>query len=307
MRAQKRFSKTLLLAVLCCTLPAVAFMSTASALNPAPIPDPVPGSYGLEATKKQPPPTTGATISIPGSGASFSNSPITVSGICPNDLLVQIYNNGVMVGAVNCQGGSFSLQVSLFPGQNELSAIVYDSLGQAGPESNIVSVIYNDVNFVAFGAFITLTSNFGRRATAPGATLTWPLQLSGGSGPYAFSIDWGDGTPADLKSQSVAGDLEISHVYKQSGLYRVTVKVTDVNGMSAFLQLLAVANGNVTTTSVSADGSSEVPAASGSKVMWIPTLVSLILLIPAYFVGRRSQLFSLRKKMERDVANFKSD
>lgn len=307
MRAQKLFVRTLQLAVLCCAVQLAAFAPTVSALNPAPIPDPIPGSYGLEATKRQPPPTTGATISIPGSGASFSSSPITVSGICPNDLLVQIYNNGVMVGAVNCTGGSFSLQVSLFPGQNELSAIVYDSLGQAGPESSIVTVNYNDVNFVAFGAFITLTSNFGRRATAPGATLNWPLQLSGGSGPYAFSIDWGDGTPADLKSQPVAGDIEISHVYKQSGLYRVTVKVTDVNGMSAFLQLLAVANGNVTTTSVSADGNGETPVAGSAKVMWVPTVVSGILLIPAYFVGRRSQLFSLRKKMERDVANFKGD
>ena len=90
----------------------------ASALTPLPIPEPKPGSHGLEATKKQAPPTQGATITTPGNGASFTTSPVTVNGICPNGLLVQVYNNGVMVGSVMCAGGSFSVQVSLFAGIN---------------------------------------------------------------------------------------------------------------------------------------------------------------------------------------------
>ncbi|RYF29241.1 MAG: hypothetical protein EOO17_02090 [Chloroflexi bacterium] len=92
---------------------------------------------------------------------------------------MQILNNGVMVGSVMCSNGSFTLQVSLFAGTNELSALVYDDLDQAGPVSNIVTVTYNDTRFTAFGSLITLTSSYGRRSAAAGGPLSWPLQLSG--------------------------------------------------------------------------------------------------------------------------------
>jgi len=87
------------------------------------------------------------------------------------------------VGAINCTTGSFSLQVSLFTGQNDLTTVQFDDLGQAGPQGNTVTVSYNNASFAAFGTLITLTSNYGRRAANPGQTLTWPLLLSGGTGP----------------------------------------------------------------------------------------------------------------------------
>ncbi len=283
-----------LLAVLLCVHPVYA------AINQIPTPEPKPGSYGLEATKKKAPPTTGATITTPGNGASFATSPITVSGICQNDLLVQVYNNGVMVGSTMCKGGSFSVQVSLFAGTNELTAIVYDEIDQAGPVSNSVTVNYTDTSFTAFGALITLTSSYGRRSAAAGSELSWPLQLSGGTGPYAFSIDWGDGSAAELKSQALAGLVTISHTYKKAGIYQVNIKVTDVNGVSAFLQVIAVANGKVDSTTA-ASTSKDAPTVI-TKVIWIPALIALLLLIPTYWIGRRSQLVSLQHKMlkERD-------
>ncbi len=283
-----------------CLLAALLFTRPASAITQIPTPEPKPGSYGLEATKKKASPTVGATITTPGNGASFATSPITVSGICQNDLLVQVYNNGVMVGSTMCKGGSFSVQVSLFAGTNELTAIVYDEIDQAGPVSNSVTVNYTDTSFTAFGALITLTSSYGRRSAAAGSELSWPLQLSGGTGPYAFSIDWGDGSAAELKSQALAGLVTISHTYKKAGIYQVNIKVTDVNGVSAFLQLIAVANGKVDSTTA-ASTSKDAPTTI-TKVIWIPALVALLLLIPTYWIGRRSQLVSLQHKMlkERD-------
>ncbi len=271
--------------------------STASALTPLPTPDPIPGSFGLEATKTQDPPTTGATITTP-AGGSFSSSPITVSGICPTGLMVQLHNNGVMVGAVMCQNGSFSIEVSLFAGTNELEAIVYDDLDQAGPASNKVTVTYTDTNLTAFGELVTLTSSYGRRSAAVNTQLEWPLQLSGGTGPYAFSIDWGDGSDAQLVSQSLAGVVGINHTYKQAGIYQVNVRVTDTNGVSAFLQVIAVSNGQVDASQQQATDDKD----SGPRVtvLWIPAAVALILLFPAYWLGRRSQLVSLRKKMEKE-------
>lgn len=286
-----------------CLLMVSVMSQTAGALNQIPTPDPKPGSFGVEATKTQAPPTQGATITTPGNGASFSTSPITVSGICPNGLLVQIYNNGVMVGAVVCQGGSFSLQVSLFAGTNELSATVYDDLYQAGPVSNITTINYTDTQFAAFGSLITLTSSYGRLAAATGSQLNWPLQLSGGTGPYAFSIDWGDGSSAVLKSQSLAGVVTISHAYKKAGIHQVNVKATDVNQVSAFLQVVAVASGKVDDSASSTE--KKQATTTPTKILWEPAAVALVLLVPAYWLGRKSQLVSLRNKMLKDRDKYK--
>jgi len=281
----------------------LAAVQPASAITPLPTPEPKPGSYGLEATKTQPAPTVGASISTPGNGASFTTSPTTVNGICPTGLLVQVYNNNVMVGSVMCVNNSFSLQVSLFAGTNELSATVFDDLEQAGPVSNIVSVTYTDTRFTAFGALVTLTSSYGRRSAAATSELVWPLQLSGGSGPYAFSIDWSDGGSTELKSQSLAGLVPISHVYKKAGIYQVNVKVTDVNGVSAFLQVIALANGQVDAAAEkTGDGDAKVT----TKVLWIPAAIALALLVPTYWLGRRSQLVSLRNKLLKDRDNYKA-
>jgi hypothetical protein len=271
----------------------------AAQLTPIPEPDPIPGSYGLEATKPQEPPEVGARISTPASGASFTTSPISVSGICPDGLLVQVYNNGVMVGAVVCENGSFRLDVSLFAGVNELTAIVFDELDQTGPASNTVTVNYNDTNFTAFGELITLTSSYGRRSAPAGNQLSWPLQLSGGTGPYAFSIDWGDGSSVELKSQSLAGVVSINHVYKQAGIHRLNVRVTDSNGVSAFLQTIAVANGQV-DSSIAGGSDGDTNTTPVVRVLWIPAAIGLALLIPTFWLGRRSQVVSLRNKMLKD-------
>ena len=267
------------------------------AINQLPTPQPKPGSYGLEATKKQAPPTQAATITTPGSGASYATSPITVSGVCQTDLLVQVYNNGVMVGAVMCANGSFSMQVSLFAGTNELTAIMYDDLEQAGPVSNIVTVTYNDTRFTAFGQLVTLTSSYGRRSAAAGAELTWPLQLTGGVGPYAFSIDWGDASKAELKSQSLAGVVGIAHTYKRAGIYPVNIRVTDSNGVSAFLQVIAVSSGKVDATTAGAGSANTNDQAPRVVWMWIPAAASVALLAPTFWLGRQSQVVSLRNKM----------
>jgi len=284
---------------------ALSFSTSAPAHAITPLPDPSPtaSSYGISGEKPQPPPTTTATVTTPNNGASFSDSPITVTGLCTQGLVVQVYDNGVFVGSVNCTSGSFSIQVTLFTGTNDINAIQYDDLSQASPDSNHITVNYNNSSFSAFGTLITLTSNYGRRAADPGSTLTWPLLLSGGNGPYAFSIDWGDGK-TDLKSQSVTGEVDISHVYNQSGIYKVVVKVTDTNGVTAFLQLVAVANGKPTGSTSGSSGGGKNTTTVVTKVVWIPAVVTMVLLLPAFWLGRRSELVSIHRRMERDLTKY---
>ena len=278
----------------------LAYGAPAYALNPLPTPDAQPGSYGVEAIKRQAPPTRGATITTPGNGASFSESPITVNGICPTGLLVQLYNNDVMVGSVMCENGNFSVEVSLFAGANELYALVFDDIDQEGPKSNVVTVNYTDTNFTAFGELVTLTSSYGRRSAAANAPLVWPLQLSGGTGPYAFSIDWGVGSDTQLMSQSLAGLVNINHIYKRAGIYQVNVRATDANDVSAYIQLIAVSSGKV-DAAASADDGNKTPTPR-PQILWAPAAASFGLLLPTFWLGRRSQLVSLRNKMlkERD-------
>lgn len=261
-------------------------------------------SFGVEMTIPGPPPTQGATITVPSNGQSFSELPITVAGLCPKDLLVKVLVNDVFAGSMYCTNGTFSLLVSLYTGQNDIKALVYDNLDQAGPESNTVSVTFNNARFSAFGTLITLTSAFARRAAAPGSTLTWPLILSGGTGPYAFSIDWGDGTPPELKSQAFAGNIDIQHVYKNAGVYQVVVKATDANGVSAFLQLTAVATGSpvggVTVEQEAKGGTTIIQ----KELLWQPAAVMLLLAVAAFWLGRRFELAELRKQIERDAEKY---
>jgi hypothetical protein len=221
--------------------------------------------------------------------------------------LVELHNNGVMVGATMCVDGRFSLQVSLFSGQNELVAFVYDDTDQLGPESNRVTITYNNTNFSAFGELITLTSTYSRRAESIKRQLTWPLQLSGGTGPYALTVDWGDGSASDLRSLTSAGLFNIAHAYERAGIYIVNVKVVDKNGVSAFLQLVAVANGEATASPAEEQAKLAAQNSDGWRILWIPVAFILLILPLSYWLGRRSQLVSLRAKLDKERDNYQNE
>lgn len=256
------------------------------------------GSVGLEGRINTAPPTTGATISFPRDGTTISDLPVTVTGICPNGLLVKIFKNNVFAGSAQCTNGSFSIQIDLFSGRNELVARVYDDLDQPGPDSNIVVVTFpfagsNNVNR------ISLTSAFAKRGANPGQTLSWPITLTGGTGPYAITVDWGDGKPADIISQAFPGNFNITHIYDAPGVYNVVIRATDKDGNIAFLQLVGVANGPAGQAGSGADGKND-PATTvvQTKVLWQPVAITLPLLFTSFWLGKRYELFVLRKRLD---------
>lgn len=259
-----------------------------AATNPAP----QSGSIGLEGTISSAPPTRGATIAVPGNGSIVSAVPITVSGLCPTGLLVKIFDNGVFVGSALCTNGSYSLQIDLFGGRNDLVARVYDALDQAGPDSNTVTVTFNNAQFLQFGTPLSLTSPYAERGAPPGTQLTWPVILNGGTGPYALSVDWGDGTSPDLMSVTTPGTVTLKHVYKTAGVYTVIVKATDKNGSAAFLQLVGQATGaiqnnkNGTTTIIQ------------TQTSWWPFAVMVPLLLLSFWLGGQHKVHRLRREFE---------
>jgi len=257
------------------------------------------GSIGLQGEISQAAPTQAATITVPSNGASFSSLPITVSGLCPANLLIKIFSNNVFVGSTFCSNGSYSLQVDLFNGQNQLVARDYDALDQAGPDSNTVNVTFNDVQFAEFGTHVELTSAFAERGAPPNQELDWPVILSGGTGPYAVSVDWGDGSPSTLFSQAASGTFTIKHSYKSSGIYTVIIKATDKNNGTAFLQVIAVASGAGQNNAKGGTSSSLTQV----KVLWWPALLMIPLIVSTFWVGRRYELYVLRKQLEKERDN----
>ncbi len=285
----------LILAVLAVTV------VTQSVFAAAPLPqNPQNGSVGLQGTISAPPPTTGATISLPRGGQSFTAVPIDVSGICPKGLLVKLFKNNVFSGSQQCDSGSFSIKTDLFTGTNELLAKVYDSLDQPGPDSNTVIVSFND-NRQGAGARVTLTSDYAKRGANPGDSLGWPIILSGGEGPYAISTDWGDGKAPDLKSQQFPGTFNTQHVYDNPGVYNIVIKATDKNGTSAFLQLVGIANGALGQDVAAASKKDDTSATQTPKarIVWQPAAFSIPFIFSTFWLGKRYELRMLRKKIER--------
>ncbi len=272
------------------------FAANASAAS---VQNPQDGAIGVEGKIPSNPPTTAATITTPRNGDNFSSIPVTVNGLCTAGLLVKIFANNVFVGSAQCQGGSYSIQVDLFSGRNDLVARIFDSLDQGGPDSNIATVNFNDTQFNPFGgSLITLTSNYAARGANPGQKLSWPVILSGGTAPYAISVDWGDGKPADLISTQFTGTIDLSHVYDKAGIYKVIVKATDKNGLSAFLQLVATANGAVTSSSTSSGNNSNTQKTTINRVLWAPAAVSIPLIFVSFWLGQRYELATLRRHLE---------
>jgi hypothetical protein len=260
------------------------------------------GSIGIEGTIISPAPTNPATIAIPTNGQEFTDLPITVSGLCVDGLLVKVFKNNIFSGSAECQNGSYSVQIDLFIGVNELVARVYDSLDQAGPDSNLVTVTFSDSRQGA-GPRVSLSSNFAKRGANPGSTLTWPIILSGGIGPYAVSVDWGDGKEPDLISLAFPGPFDIEHVYDNPGIYNIIIKATDNNGGVAFLQLVGVANGPL-SQDLGDPAEGEGPERVVTRIIWQPAAFLIPFLISIFWLGKRYELHVLRKRIERGERPF---
>lgn len=282
---------------------AFAITSIANAQVSPPPENPQGGAIGMQGSISSPPPSEAATIAVPSNGQTFTSLPITVSGLCPagDDLIIKLFKNGIFSGSAACENGSYSIQTDLFIGENELVARVFDALDQAGPDSNVVTVTYEDDSVGAVGR-PTLSSNYAKRGANPGETLVWPIDLSGGQGPYAFSVDWGDGTSPDLFSREFPGSFDIEHVYERPGVYNIIIKATDANGSPAFLQLVGVANGPLSQEDVGEPV--DTAATTTTRILWQPAAILIPFILSTFWLGKRYELKRIQNKIERGERPF---
>lgn len=87
------------------------------------------------------PPTVGADITFPTTNTTTKSPEIKVTGTCPTQLLVAIYNNGIFAGSSVCtNAGDYAITIQLTVGVNILQSQDYDGLNQPGPATGQVHI-----------------------------------------------------------------------------------------------------------------------------------------------------------------------
>jgi hypothetical protein len=255
-------------------------------------PGPESRSISLTGTVPGKPPTVAPTIQAPTDGRRFSTSPVTVLGSCPKGTLVEIFKNNIFAGSTVCtEAGTYTMEIDLLIGANTLLARVYDDLNQAGPDSNLVNVFYDllpsqsggiiPINFG--GPQIILSTDAVFRGTFPGQELSMPLTLLGGTPPFAFNIQWGDGKN-NVVSKNNNAAFSTAHVFQKAGTYQVSVQATDADGRVAFLSVAAIVNGQPdAVASGNGNGASSGTLAS-ILALW-PLYVSLVAVVLSFWFG----------------------
>jgi hypothetical protein len=269
---------------------------SASAVSPPP----QGGSVGLAGVMPGKPPTVAATIRTPTNQQRFSTSPVTVAGSCPADTLVELFKNDIFAGSTTCTpGGTYTLEVDLLIGQNLLVARVYDALNQAGPDSNIVTIFYDALPNQAgaltpldFGGDqLLLNTDAVFRGIFPEKELSIPIDILGGTPPYAINVQWGDSTNKVIpRNDNLA--FKASHIYKKPGTYQVSIQASDAGGRVAFLTVASIVNGqpsivNSTTSSPS--------STSALLVLW-PLYVGAFAVVISFWLGERREKHILMKR-----------
>ena len=269
---------------------------TASAASPPP----EGGSIGLSGTMPAKPPTVAATIQQPTNGQRFSSTPITVVGTCPADTLVEIFKNDIFAGSTTCSpGGSYTLEIDLLIGQNTLVARVYDALNQAGPDSNTVTVFYDALPAQASaltpldfgGDQLLLNTDAVFRGVFPEKEMSIPIDILGGTPPYAINVQWGDSTNKVIPRNDNL-TFRANHIYKKPGTYQVSIQATDAGGRVAFLTVASIVNGQpdiVNSTTASAATTNKL------LVLW-PLYAGAFAVVVSFWLGERREKQILMKR-----------
>lgn len=271
----------------------VGVLLTISTVSAGATPGPSGGSVGLTGIMPGPAPKTAATIAVPGNGESFTTTPITVRGNCPQGTLVEIYKNDIFAGSTECDStGNYSVSIDLLIGQNQLVARVYNALNEPGPDSNIVNVTYNALPFQGSpiaalnlgGNQLVLNTNAVYRGTFPGQQMTMPINILGGVPPYAINVQWGD-SKNSVVPRSNNLQFDVNHTYDSAGTYQITIQGSDSQGRVAFLTVAAIVNGQGGVATTSSSNSKPI----NKLLMLWPLYTTMLAAVASFWMGERRE------------------
>jgi hypothetical protein len=255
------------------------------------------GSIGLTGVVPGKPPKTGATIEVPTNGQRFSATPITVSGKCPENTLVEIFKNDIFAGSTTCSStGSYTLEIDLLNGQNSLIARVYDALNQPGPDSNIVTVFYDALpvqfgplpSFDFGGAQLLINTDAVIRGVFPNKEMSMRIDLIGGRPPYAVNVQWGDSTNKIIPRGDNIG-FTVTHTYKKAGIYQIGIQASDADGRVAFLTIAAIVNGQPDVIVAAASNNTQ-----NTLLMLWPLYTAILTAVISFWLGEKREKHILK-------------
>jgi hypothetical protein len=263
-------------------------------------PQPEAGSVGLTGTVPGKAPTVAAVIKSPSSGQHFSTSPIAFSGSCPASTLVEIFKNDIFAGSTVCsETGTFSLDIDLLIGSNVLVARVYDALNQPGPDSSSITVSYDALppqagSLIPFdfgGEQLLLNTDAVFRGVFPEQELSIPIDILGGTAPYAVNIQWGDSNNKVVPRHDNT-PFKVGHTYSKPGTYQITIQASDTKGRVAFLTVASIVNGTPTTAAASVAPTLEV---NKLLLLW-PLYAGALATVISFWLGEKREKYILKKR-----------
>lgn len=277
-----------------------AYTATAA----TPYDGPEAGSIGLTGIMPGNPPTEAATIRTPTDGQRFNETPVTISGSCPAETLVELFKNDIFAGSTVCTAsGTYSLDIDLMNGQNILIARVYDALNQAGPDSSPIAVFYDGLppqadplNSLEFGgAQLLLNTDAVFRGVFPEKEMAVPIDIIGGTPPYAVNVQWGDSTNKVIpRNDNVT--FNATHIYAKPGIYQVSLQASDATGRVAFLTVAAIVNGQPpvgTMTTITSKPSNVIT--TQLLALW-PLYAIAVTSVASFWIGERREKQILTKR-----------
>jgi len=250
----------------------------------------------------------GATITSPKPNTRTTNAIIKVVGTCEPNATVVIRTNGTVAGSTHCSAeGTFQILIQLLPGRNELTALNYDSLGEVGPETPSVLVIFETDSGSppqpptpplpskpeSCSTYVAPAVSQGGRARIlvvcmpafmeSGKTYELGILIWGGIGPYAVSVDWGDpGIERSLYSFKTAGYHTLEFTYQRPGTYVASISLSDQTEYAAFTQAALVISGETSVFGITGSGSSLNTSWFYSNV---PLYLLLVMLVLGFWLG----------------------
>ncbi len=268
----------------------------------------------VNATSNGPPPPAPAIITSPAEGTRFTTVPITVNGTCPARFMVKLYRNDVFSGAVLCAlDNTFQIQTDLFDGANDLRARVFNAVEDEGPTSPTIRVYYDrpvtpqtptspttpastSSPSAGIEPLIIKADNL-YKGYYTGDEISWPLDIIGGTAPYALNIDWGDGNTS-IFSRKQSGAFSIHHVYAAAGpkqdSYIIKLTASDINDSKTFLQLTVIVH-DKNNVAVATPGSTS--SRGGVPSVFWPIYGMTFLMALSFWLGQRREFLRLKPQL----------
>ena len=262
-------------------------------------------------------PTDAAVITAPVDGAVFHKNTLAVTGTCPvvtPRVVITIVDNGNSVGSAACDSSNtFTVPISVSPGDHTLVARSITITGDAGPDSDPVHITYiapetppnptpstpsnsptpttpNSSGQPADIEPLSITPGQDFIVYGPSRDATWLGTFNGGVPPYEVRIDWGDGT-TDTYTITDHDQHSFTHHYHHMGSYDITVQITDSAGSTPIEHFAAVTPYIPPLSAGSTTGngfwSSLVQALGGSKLVGLYlSYLALLSLFGALYLRR---------------------